>query len=217
MNLHALFDAAIARLDALVTKIDAWAAQRKGSEMTMITVLIPVALLFAAYEWVIPVEQQKTVRAKAELGRVHQELAAYRMSGGDEELDILRQQVEALQRQIERRRLAEEYLQSRLSELEHLYFTRHEWADQLRLIATQATGHGVTIRLMENRIEEQGSGFLPVMRVELEGEGAFDRVMRFVHALEAGNKISPVEQLSLEASGGTKLAFKMQTVLWGLK
>lgn len=217
MNLHALLDTLSAQLDVLVTKVDGWVAGRKSSEVLMISLLIPAVLLFGAYELLIPGEQRKTVQARAELNRVHQELSVYRMSGGDEELELMRQQVESLNARIQKRQLAEEYLQSRLSELEHLYFTRSEWADHLRLIASAAAGHGVTLKVMENRVEEGGMGFLPVMRITLEGEGSFDRAMRFIHALEAGAKISPVERLSLEAAGGNRLAFKLETVLWGLK
>lgn len=217
MNFRSFIDNLIARLDILVTQIDGWVAGRKSSELMMITALIPAVLIFGAYRLVIPGAQSDRQEAKRELSRVHQELETYRLSGGEADLEAMRLQIEDLQRKIEQRQLAEAYLQSRLSELEHLYFTRLEWADQLEWIAAQAQKNGVIIKLMENRVEENGAGFLPVMRVDLEGEGGFERVMRYIHALEAGAKISPVERLTLETAGGSKLSFKMQTVLWGLK
>ncbi|GHV60003.1 hypothetical protein FACS1894103_4540 [Campylobacterota bacterium] len=217
MNLHDKIEQFSAKFDSLVTKLDTWIASRKPNEVKIMAIAIPALLIGLDYYFVIPHAQNLSARSEGEYQHILRELTEYRMGGGKEEVEQLRTTVGGLSTDIGRLVASEEYLQSRLSELDHLYFSRVEWANHLGFITKKATDYSVVIDMQENSVPAGTTGFGPVMEVNMRGDGGFNSVMRYLYLIEASEKIMPIEQVKLTIDNDARLAFEAKSVLWGLK
>ena len=217
MSLQDKIEQLSAKFENFVTKLDTWIASRKPNEIKILALAIPALVLGLEYNYLIPKAKNLSDRSQGEYQHILNELREYRMGGGKEEVEQLRIAVADLVTDIERLEASEEYLQSRLSELEHLYFSRIEWANHLSFITKKATDYSVVIDLQENKVSEGTTGFGPVMEVSVKGDGGFNSVMRYLYLIEASDKIMPIENVNLKIDTDSRLAFTARSVLWGLK
>ncbi|MDR2033617.1 MAG: hypothetical protein LBP89_03175 [Helicobacteraceae bacterium] len=206
-----------AKFDSLVTRLDDWLKSRKSNELYLIALAIPALLLLGDWKFVIPKVEKVSVEKRAIYERNYKEIEDFRQSGGLQEVERLRVETQLLQDNIERVVATEAYIQSRLTELDHLFFTRLEWAQHLDFVTQKATDYQVSILVQENVVEAEKPGFNPVMSVDLNGRGGFTSVLRYLFLVEASEKITPIEALSLEIDEENRVAFKAKSVLWGLR
>ncbi|MDR1451011.1 MAG: hypothetical protein LBI57_01565 [Helicobacteraceae bacterium] len=206
-----------AKFENFVARLDEWVGQRKPNELLIIAAAIPLLLLALDYKFVVPKTEAMSVQSRADHKAIVDEIEGYKSGGGKEEVERLRVETAQMRDDCERLETTEAYIQSRLTELDHLFFTRLEWAQHLDFITQKATEYRVTIQMQENAIEAEQPGFAPVMNVTLDGQGGFASTLRYLFLVEASEKITPIEELTLEIDEKDRLAFKAKSVLWGLR
>ncbi|MDR2151431.1 MAG: hypothetical protein LBO72_01305 [Helicobacteraceae bacterium] len=205
------------KFEKFVAQLDAWIAQRKKNEVVIMAIFIPLALLLIDYKFIVPKAEAKTVASKAKHDDIVKRIEAFKSNDTENKVKELSEKSAALKVDIERLATTEAYIQSRLTELDHLFFTRLEWAQHLDFITQKATEHHVTIQAQENRVEPEGPGFAPVMSVSLDGHGSFASVLRYLFLVEASEKITPIEKLTMTIDEKDRLAFTATSVYWGLR
>jgi hypothetical protein len=206
-----------AKFDSLVTRLDDWLKSRKSNEIYLIALAIPALLLAGDWKFVIPKIEKVSAEKKATYTTNYESIEEFKRRGGLQEVERLRFDTQLLQDNIDRAVATEAYIQSRLTELDHLFFTRLEWAQHLDFVTQKATDYHVSILVQENVVEAEKPGFNPVMSVDLDGRGGFTSVLRYLFLVEASEKITPIEELSLKIDEENRVAFKAKSVLWGLR
>ncbi|MDR0664122.1 MAG: hypothetical protein LBF86_01185 [Helicobacteraceae bacterium] len=206
-----------AKFEKFVARLDEWIGQRKKNEIMIIAIAIPLALLAIDYKYVVPKAESKAIATKKSYDDIMRRIAEFKSGGGEAKVVELRAKVAELRDDIERLDTTETYIQMRLTELDHLYFTRLEWAQHLDFITQKATEYRVTIQAQENAIEPEKTGFAPVMSVSLDGQGSFASVLRYLFLVEASEKITPIEKLTMKIDDKDFLAFTATSVYWGMR
>lgn len=216
MSLRATKDQLVSKIDHLITTIDTFIATKKSSEVLMITLAIPFLFLFLFHQYIIPMKEKETIRSKQEMIKVQNELAKYKQTG-TEEVSILNEQVLELGAEIERVGEQKGYLEARFLELDSIYFDSKEWVGVLEKMTTEAEKRGVVIASNKNSIQKDGSGFMPIVEIDLMGHGQFLPLMNFLHTIEAGSKMITIEQLSLMLKQNRELEFETKLKLWEIR
>lgn len=216
MSLYNLKEKVEIRVDGVITKIDDYFGDKKSSEVLMMALIVPLLLLFLFYQYIIPIKEKETIRAKNEMLRVEAELTKYRQTG-QEEVNLLNEQVLALNDEIEKTRELKNYLESSLLSLDAIFFTQKEWTQLLDKTTQEAKKRGVVIEKNQNFISPEGNGLMPMVEVELAGNSEFMPFMRFIHEIEAGKKMIAIEELSMEHKQKQRLGFALKMKLWEIR
>ncbi|MDR0746901.1 MAG: hypothetical protein LBE89_03295 [Helicobacteraceae bacterium] len=206
------------KFDDAVNKLDAWIEQRKGSEIRLFALGIPVALLALVYFFAIPkVEAMSTKSVKTYNQNVSQ-LAQYQGGSLKAEVEDLRNEIVQLEIETIEFDTTKDYLFRELSAMSYLFFSTEEWADQLNFVTKLAADRSLALVVQENRILPTKTGFAPVMEIDLQGRGGFNAVMQYLYGLEtAREKVTPISKLNLTIDEDHRLAFDVTTELWGLQ
>lgn len=216
MNFRTLKENYVARVDAIIAQIDKYFETKKSSEVLMVTLAIPIVILFLFYQYVFPAKEKELASAKQEMVRVTNELALYKQVGV-EEVNILSTQVTELEMQIEKQEELKSYIETQLLTLDNIYFTPKGWAETIEKMTSEAKKQGILIEQNRNEIKRDGSGFIPVVKFELVGSGQFDPLMNFFHTLEAGTKMIVVDELNITHSKNKELNFEAKLRLWEIR
>ncbi|MDR1911691.1 MAG: hypothetical protein LBQ52_05020 [Helicobacteraceae bacterium] len=206
-----------ATFDSLVTRLDDWLKARKSNEIYLIALAIPALLLVGDWKFVVPKVEKVSAEKRATYEINYKEIEDFKQSGGLQEVERLRVETQLLQDNIDRVVATEAYIQSKLTEIEHLFFSKTEWANHLDFVTQKATDYHVSILVQENVVAAEKPGFNPVMSVDLDGRGGFTSVLRYLFLVEASEKITPIESLSLKIDEENRVAFKAKSVLWGVR
>jgi hypothetical protein len=202
------------QIDRVISRLDELAGHRKASERLLFMIVAAVLPLFMAFEFLVPAAQAYQHQSRQELSRMQQQLQNYSETGASEDAAHLQAQIDTLKAQTREQQALESYIRTQLMGLNHLYFTRQEWSAHLDWLATRAKADRVGLSRLENRVAQSEAGFVPVMAVEMKGRGAFESVMRYLHHLESGEKLSVIDYLALE--GAQQLDFEASLALWGV-
>jgi hypothetical protein len=205
------------RFDAFVAHLDTWIAARKPNEIIVMALAIPLILLALDYQFIVPKTQKMDKASQTVYNKTRDDIRKFESGGGEAEVVHLREETSRARDNIDRLNTTDLFIQSRLTELDHLFFTRLEWAQHLDFVTQKATEYQVSIQVQENVVEPEKDGFAPVMSVSLDGQGGFTSVLRYLFLVEASEKITPIEELTLKIDDQNRLAFKAKSVLWGLR
>lgn len=216
MSFRDIKEKLVAYIDDTITKIDNFASTKKSSEVAMITLAIPLVILFLFYQFVMPIKEKEVARSKQEMVRVEREAKLYKDSGA-EDVQAIEAQITNLRAQIEDKFIMKEYLESKMLELDNVYFTPKEWASLLGKMTTEAKETGIVITSNKNLIKDDSVGFAPLVEVDLVGHGAFLPIMKFLHRIESGSKMITIENLAVESAKQNQLDFNLSATFWEVK
>ncbi len=142
------------------------------------------------------------------------------------DLRILSKKIERVRRErlsllekVQNDRMAVRYLRARLEDILKMRFDQERTADLLEAVLKRSTELGLRLDKIESIDDiKELTPLLERKRVfEIEGIGAFDRIVRLTHYIESLDMLAKIENLKifLDESGST--AFSMKIFAYGEK
>lgn len=205
-------------------KIDNYLKDKKPSELSLVFMMVFAAIGLIIYTYAFPVTEKilkKTQKSqKAMQTKLNQErsyLNSVTRNGDDKFLIKKAQQDIKIQKNIlEETKLANSYVDNKLKELSYLLFNDKNWAKFLDSITLVAQQNDINIKLIENKFNEPNIQKIEqVLSVNLDFNGNFKNVMKFINILEESELVVDIYNMKLESQD--KINGNLNIAVWGMK
>jgi len=137
---------------------------------------------------------------------------------GDEEFFIkkVKQDIEKAKRSLEETTLANAYIDTKLKELSYLLFNDENWANFLDSITQLAKDNHVSIKVIENKINEPSIQKIEqILNLKVDFAGNFANTMKFINAIEESELVVDIYELKCE--GQKNIEGHLNIAVWGMK
>ncbi len=210
--------------DTLFDRIDAFFYGKKSSEVSLLFLIVFVFIAFISYSYIFPVTDKmlkQTTRLSKEMEKKLFDENAYLKSvskDGDEEFFIkkVKQDIEKAKRSLEETTLANAYIDTKLKELSYLLFNDENWANFLDSITQLAKDNHVSIKVIENKINEPSIQKIEqILNLKVDFAGNFANTMKFINAIEESELVVDIYELKCE--GQKNIEGHLNIAVWGMK
>jgi hypothetical protein len=210
--------------DTLFDKIDAFFGGKKSSEISLIFLIVFVFIAFVSYSYIFPITDKmlkQTTRLSKEMEKKLFDENAYLKSvskDGDEEYFIkkVKHDIDNAKILLEKTTFANAYVDNKLKELSYLLFNDENWANFLHSITKLAQTHHVTIRVIENKINEPSIQKIEqILNLKVDFNGNFANTMKFINAIEESELVVDIYELKCE--GQKNIEGQLNIAVWGMK
>lgn len=210
--------------DTLFDKIDSFLHTKKSTELSLIFLMVFVFIGFLSYSYIFPITDKvlnQTNRKTKEMERKLQDEKSYLASvsrDGDEEFFIkkVKDDIENSKVLLERTTYTNAYVDSKLKELSYLLFNDENWAKFLNSITQLAQKYSVTIKVIENKINEPSIQKIEqILNLKVDFSGSFANIMQFINAIEESELVVDVYELTF--TGQKNIEGQVSIAVWGMK
>jgi hypothetical protein len=210
--------------DTFFDKIDAFFGGKKSSEISLIFLIVFVFIAFVSYSYIFPITDKmlkQTTRLSKEMEKKLFDENAYLKSvskDGDEEYFIkkVKHDIDNAKILLEKTTFANAYVDNKLKELSYLLFNDENWANFLHSITKLAQTHHVTIRVIENKINEPSIQKIEqILNLKVDFNGNFANTMKFINAIEESELVVDIYELKCE--GQKNIEGHLNIAVWGMK
>lgn len=214
----------MSNFDTLFDRIDGFFHGKKGSEVSLIFLMLFLFIGFLAYSYVFPITDKtlkQTTRLVKETEKKLQDEKSYLNSvsrNGDETFFIqkVKKDIEASKVLLEKTTLNNEYVDNKLKELSYLLFNDENWAKFLNSITQLAQEYTVHIKVIENKINEPSIQKIEqILNLKIDFSGAFANTMKFINAIEESELV--VDIYELNCTGQKNVEGQINLAVWGMK
>lgn len=205
-------------------KIDNYLKDKKSSELSLLFLIVFVAIGFIVYSYIFPVTEKKLKRTinthKSIKSKLAQEKAYMRSvtRNGDKNFVIkkMMQEVKKQKSQLDKVEYANAYVDTKLKNLSYLLFNDKNWAKFLDSITFLARKYNIKLKLISNSFFEPNlQQIKQVLTINLEFDGDFKNVMKFINKLEESKLVVDINHLKLESSD--TINGSLDIAVWGMK
>ncbi len=205
-------------------KIDNYLKDKKSSELSLLFLMAFVAIGFVMYYSVFPVTEKmlkQTKHAQKNIqSKLNQEKAYLRSvtRNGDKNFVIKKfdKEVKKQKQQLEDTKYANGYVDTKLKELSYLLFNDKNWAKFLDSITFIGQKYGIEVGLIKNSFFEPNlQEIKQVLTVEVDFNGEFKNVMKFINELEESKLVVDINNLELKSSN--TITGTLDIAVWGMK
>ncbi len=209
----------------ILERIDNSFKDKKPSEILMIYVAIAAVFGFISYQFIYPVTDARLKRTQKELNSLKTKLRAeinYLKSktvNNDPEYYVkkLKADIKNLNKNLEKTKYENDYVDNKLRELSYLLFNDENWAKFLDNISYLAKKYNVRINYIKNRFNDINIQKVEeVLEVNIDARGKFNNIMNFINSLEESKLVVDIHNLHLEGKKEYVNA-TLKISVWGMK
>ena len=208
----------------ILEQIDTALKEKKPSELNMIYVAIVALFGFLVYQFVYPItdanlkktqQQIKTMRTK-----LNAEVSYLRSKTVNNDpnyyIKKLNADIKDLQKNLEKTKYENDYVDNKLRELSYLLFNDENWAKFLDNISYLAQKNRVSINLIRNKFNDINIQKVEqVLEINIDANGKFNDIMNFINDIEESKLVVDIYSLHLESKKRVNAKFKI--AVWGMK
>ncbi|MDD3323888.1 MAG: hypothetical protein PHN38_02020 [Sulfurospirillaceae bacterium] len=211
-------------LDSLFDKIDESLANKKGSELSLIFLMIFVFVGFLSYNFIFPATEKilkQSVKNLTEMERKLRDEKSYLASvtrDGDEGYVIKRakKEIEDAKILLEKTTYTNGYVDNKLKELSYLLFNDENWAKFLDSITYLAKKHNVDIKIIGSKVNEPTLQKIEqILNLQVSFNGSFANVMKFMNQIEESQLV--VDIYEFDFKGKKDIEGLINIAVWGMK
>lgn len=210
--------------DTLFDKIDNFFQGKKGSEVSLIFLMLFLFIGFLSYSYIFPVTDKmlkQTMRNSKEMEKKLQDEKSYLASvsrDGDETFFIkkVKNDIDNAKVLLEKTTYTNAYVDGKLKELSYLLFNDENWARFLNSITQLAQKHAVNIKIIENKINEPSIQKIEqILSLKVDFSGSFANSMKFINAIEESELVVDIYELNFK--GVKNIEGQANIAVWGMK
>ena len=210
--------------DTLFDKIDNFFQCKKGSEISLIFLMLFLFIGFLSYSYIFPVTDKmlkQTMRNSKEMEKKLQDEQSYLASvsrDGDETFFIkkVKNDIDTAKVLLEKTTFTNAYVDGKLKELSYLLFNDENWARFLNSITQLAQKHAVNIKIIENKINEPSIQKIEqILTLKVDFSGSFANTMKFINAIEESDLVVDIYELNFK--GVKNIEGQVNIAVWGMK
>jgi len=106
------------------------------------------------------------------------------------------------------------YIKAEIEKIPELFYDQEVWGAFLDSIAENAKKHKIKLNFFANRMANDTTKFGHVLNVEIQSEGKYQDMVRFINAIEKSKLVVDLHDLDLSAT--TKLNLDLNLSVWGI-
>jgi len=211
--------------DNVLEQIDHAFKDKKPSEIMMIYIAVAAIFGFISYQFVYPFTDKELKKTQAQLKSVQTKLNAelsYLKSktvNNDSRFYVkkLKADIENLNKNLEKTKYENDYVDNKLRELSYLLFNDENWAKFLDNISYLAKKYSVQINYIKNRFNDINIQKVEeILQVDIDAKGKFNNIMNFINSLEESKLVVDIHNLHLEGKKGY-VNVNLKISVWGMK
>ncbi len=208
----------------ILEQIDNSLKDKKPSELYMIYLAVAAVFGFLVYQFVYPVTDTNLKKVQKEVRSMRQKLNAelsYLRSktvNGDSMFYVkqAKKDIENLEKNLEKTKYENSYVDNKLKELSYLLFNDENWAKFLDNISYLAQKYHITIQYIKNRFNDINMHKVEqILEINIKASGKFKDMMKFINSIEESKLVVDIYNLHMESKKKLNADFKI--AVWGMK
>jgi Tfp pilus assembly protein PilO len=205
-------------------KIDNYLKDKKGSELSLVFLMVFVTIGFVIYSSVYPVTEKILKKTKNSHKSIKNKLSqekAYLNSvtrNNDKNFVIKKISLEVNKQKnlLKDTKFANSYVDAKLKVLSYLLFNDKNWARFLDSIAFIGKKYSVELSLINNSFFEPNlQEIKQVLTVKINFTGKFKNILKFINELEESDLVVDINNLDLKSSD--TITGTLDIAVWGMK
>ncbi|WP_024954629.1 type 4a pilus biogenesis protein PilO [Sulfurospirillum arcachonense] len=205
-------------------RIDNYLKEKKSSELSLIFLMVFVTIGFVVYSLLFPVTEKMLKTAQKSHKNMKTKLnqeKSYLNSvtrAGDKNF-VIKMMTKKIKQQkiiLADTKYTNAYVDTKLKELSNILFNDKNWANFLDSIAFVAQEYGVELSLISNEFFEPNlQEIKQVLTVQINFNGEFKNIIKFINKLEESELVVDVHNLELQSTdtiNGT-----LDIAVWGMR
>jgi len=106
------------------------------------------------------------------------------------------------------------YIKAEIEKIPELFYDQVVWGAFLDSIAEDAKKHKVKLNFFANRLANDKTKFGHVLNVEIQAEGKYQDMVRFINSIEKSKLVVDLHDLDIKAT--SKLDLDLKLSVWGI-
>ncbi len=210
--------------DTLFDKIDGFFQEKKGSEISLIFLMLFLFVGFLSYSYIFPITDvmlKQTIKNSQDMERKLLDTKSYlasvsRDSDNSFLIKKVKNDIDNTKVVLEKTTFTNAYVDEKLKELSYLLFNDENWARFLNSVTQLAQKYAVNIKVIENKINEPSIQKIEqILNLKVEFNGSFVNSMKFINAIEESELVVDIYELSFK--GGKNIEGQVNIAVWGMK
>lgn len=210
--------------DTLFDKIDGFFQGKKGSEISLIFLMLFLFVGFLSYSYIFPITDimlKQTMKNSQDMERKLLDTKSYlasvsRDSDNSFLIKKVKNDIDNTKVVLEKTTFTNAYVDEKLKELSYLLFNDENWARFLNSVTQLAQKYAVNIKVIENKINEPSIQKIEqILNLKVEFNGSFVNSMKFINAIEESELVVDIYELSFK--GVKNIEGQVNIAVWGMK
>jgi Tfp pilus assembly protein PilO len=106
------------------------------------------------------------------------------------------------------------YIKAEIEKIPELFYDQEVWGAFIDSIAENAKKHKVKLNFFANRLANDKTKFGHVLNIEIQAQGNYQDMVRFMNAIEKSKLVVDLHDLDLKATTDLNLDLKLS--VWGI-
>jgi Tfp pilus assembly protein PilO len=206
-----------AMLEKYLYDIDQSFAQKSDKDIKLIYMMVFVVLVMFSY-LVFWESSEKGYRdALAASQAVEAKINTdkqYLMMHPESEIVRLDQQITQLNSDLVSLKNENAYIKTEIEKIPELFYDEEIWGEFIDSITENAKKYSVKLNFFANRLADDKTKFGHVLNIEIQAEGSYQDMVKFINAIEKSKLVVDLHDIDLEATDKLNLDLKLS--VWGI-
>ena len=204
-------------LEKYLYDIDQSFAQKSEKDVKLIYGMVFVVLVMFSYLvfWESAEKGYNDIRA-AKL-KVQDKIAAdkhYLMAHPKNEIVRLNQDITTLNTKLTNLKSENTYIKAEIEKIPELFYDQEVWGSFIDSIAENARKNKIKLNFFANRLAADKTKFGHVLNLEIQAEGKYKDMIRFMNTMEKSKLVVDLHDMDLTAT--EKLSLDLKLSVWGI-
>jgi len=204
-------------LEKYLYDIDQSFAQKSEKDVKLIYGMVFVVLVMFSYLvfWESAEKGYNDVReAKLKVQDKIAEDKRYLMAHPESEIVRLNQDITSLNAKLANLKSENTYIKAEIEKIPELFYDQEVWGSFIDSIAENAKKNKIKLNFFANRLAADKTKFGHVLNLEIQAEGKYKDMIRFMNAMEKSKLVVDLHDMDLTAT--TKLSLDLKLSVWGI-
>ena len=205
-------------------KLDQYYNSRKPTDAWMIVLLFALVTGYLAYTFLSPItseyrktQENRNADLKHKINSAKNYLSSITVNGDrDYKVKELDRQIVKKRRELNEYRAKVTKLNSAMTQLQSVLYTKDNWSKFLHNIAIKAKENNLKVDSITNTILDQNQTFGKVLDIDIKCKGEYGDILSFMNEIEKTKLVSVISSVELNATDNNPQA-DIKFSVWGIK
>jgi len=206
-----------ATLEKYLYDIDQSFAQKSDKDIKMIYAMIFVVLVMFSYLAFWESSELGYQDALSASNAVQEKINSDRqflLMHPESEIVNLDKQIADLNSRLASLKAENQFIKTEIAKIPELFYDEIVWGAFIDSIAEYAKINHVKLNYFANRLAEDKTKFGHVLNIQIQAEGSYQNMVKYINAIEKSNLVVDLHDLDLNAT--TKLDMDLNLSVWGI-
>jgi len=203
--------------NSILLKLDRVLDKKEKKEINYIYIMILGGMLYLSYTYLFGFSEQVYKHNRDKISTLKNSInndKIYLQNHTQSELHKLSKEITENKKHVSNLMVEKEYIEYELNNISYLYYDEKVWGEFIDSIAQKAKNNIVTLVSLGNTFVKERSDFGHVLELEINVEGTFSNIIRFLNSIEQSNLV--IDVFELEMKTGKTISSNFKISVWGI-